>query len=138
MVTQTTPYGIGTPVSLPFARAVEKVKEKLADEGFGILSEIDISATLKAKLDVDFPPYVILGACNPPLAHRALEAEPELGLLLPCNVIVYSGETEGESRIAAMDPRSALALADNPSIQPIADEVRRRLERVLEKVAEDG
>lgn len=131
MVTQTTPYGIGTTVALDYDRAVERTREELAREGFGILSEIDVAATLKKKLDVDFRPYVILGACNPPLAHRALMAERDLGLLLPCNVIVYAGDRAGESVVAAMDPVQALALTGNDSIRPIAEDVRERLERVL-------
>lgn len=131
MVTQTTPYGIGTTVALDYDRAVERTREELAREGFGILSEIDVAATLKKKLDVDFRPYVILGACNPPLAHRALMAERDLGLLLPCNVIVYAGDRAGESVVAAMDPVQALALTGNDSIRPIAEDVRERLQRVL-------
>jgi uncharacterized protein (DUF302 family) len=136
MVDQTTRYGLGTTVRLPYAQAIERVREELAREGFGVLSEIDIAATLKKKLDVDFRPYVILGACNPPLAHRALTAEPQIGLLLPCNVIVYTGEREDESIVAAMDPRAALSLSDNPQIEEVAEDVRNRLERVLQKVSD--
>ena len=131
MVTQTTPYGISTTVGLDYARAVERTREELAKEGFGVLSEIDVAATLKKKLDVDFRPYIILGACNPPLAHRALTAERDLGLLLPCNVIVYAGDKPGESVVAAMDPVRALALTGNEDIRPIAEDVRERLVRVL-------
>ncbi len=131
MVTQTTPYGISTTVGLDYARAVERTREELAKEGFGVLSEIDVAATLKKKLDVDFRPYIILGACNPPLAHRALTAERDLGLLLPCNVIVYAGDKPGESVVAAMDPVRALALTGNDDIRPIAEDVRERLVRVL-------
>lgn len=132
MITQTTPYGFGTTVALDYDRAVERTKEELAKEGFGVLSEIDVAATLKKKLDVDFRPYVILGACNPPLAHRALTAERDLGLLLPCNVIVYAGDRPGESVVAAMDPVQALALTGNDDIRPIAEDVRKRLTRVLQ------
>jgi uncharacterized protein (DUF302 family) len=135
MALRTTPYGIGVTLNLGYADAVDRTREALSKEGFGILSEIDISATLKKKLDVDFRPYVILGACNPPLAHQALSAERELGLLLPCNVIVYAGDKEGESVVAAMDPVAALALTGNEAIGPVAGEVRERLERVLEDLA---
>ena len=131
MITQTTPYGISTTVALDYDRAVERTREELAKEGFGVLSEIDVAATLKKKLDVDFRPYVILGACNPSLAHRALTAERDLGLLLPCNVIVYAGDRPGESVVAAMDPVQALALTGNDDIRPIAEDVRKRLTRVL-------
>ena len=135
MIAQTTRYGIGTSVPLPYERAVERTREELAKEGFGVLTEIDVRATMKKKLDVDFRPYVILGACNPPLAHRALTAEPDIGLLLPCNVIVYATETPGESVVAAMDPVAALALTGNDAIGPLADDVKARLTRVLEGVA---
>lgn len=136
MIEQTTRYGIGTTVDLEYARAVERTKEELAKEGFGILSEIDIAATLKKKLDADFRPYVILGACNPPLAHRALTAERDLGLLLPCNVVVYAADEPGRSVVAAMDPEAALELTGNPEVREVAKEVKARLERVLGRVAE--
>jgi uncharacterized protein (DUF302 family) len=135
MIEQTTRYGIGTTVDLPYAAAVERVREELGKEGFGVLTEIDIAATLKKKLDVAFRPYVILGACNPPLAHQALSAETDIGLLLPCNVVVYAADEEGRSVVAAMDPQAALSLADNPQIEGVAKEVRTRLQRVLERVA---
>ena len=134
MIEQTTRYGIGTTVSLPYERAVERTKEALAEEGFGVLSEIDVAATLKKKLGVEFRPYVILGACNPPLAYRALSAERDLGLLLPCNVIVYADDEPGRSVVAAMDPVEALELTGNDTIRPVADDVRARLVRVLESV----
>ena len=134
MVEQTTKYGIGTTVPLPYERAVERTREELAKEGFGVLTEIDVRATLKKKLDVEFRPYVILGACNPPLAHQALTAERDIGLLLPCNVVVYAGERDGTSVVAAMDPIEALALTGNDRIAPLAQEVKARLERVLEGV----
>jgi uncharacterized protein (DUF302 family) len=114
--------------------AVERVTALLADEGFGVLTEIDVRATLKKKLDVDFRRYLILGACNPPLAHRALSAEPDLGVLLPCNVVVAEREGGG-SVVSAMDPVAAFALIDNPEVQPVAAEVRQRLEKVLEGLA---
>jgi uncharacterized protein (DUF302 family) len=135
MVEQTTRYGISTPVELPYEAAVERVREELGREGFGVLTEIDVAATLKQKLEVDFRPYVILGACNPPLAHRALSAETEIGLLLPCNVVVYATDEAGRSVVAAMDPEAALALADNPQIVELAREVKERLQRVLERVS---
>lgn len=134
MTTQTTPYGIGTTVALDYPRAVARVKEELAKEGFGVLTEIDVAATMKRKLDVDFRPYVILGACNPPLAYKALTAERDIGLLLPCNVIVYADDTPGRSVIAAMDPVEAMKLADNPGVRPLAEDVRERLTRVIDAV----
>ena len=138
MIQHTTPYGIGTTVPLEYALAVERTKEALADEGFGVLSEIDVAATLKKKLDVDFRPYVILGACNPPLAYRALTAERDIGLLLPCNVVVYADDMPGQSVVAAMDPVQALELAGNEEIRPLAAEVKARLTRVLEAVKQTG
>lgn len=132
MVTQTTPYGLSTTVQLEYPDAVEAIKAELAKEGFGILSEIDVSATLKKKLDVDFRPYVILGACNPPLAHKALSAERDIGLLLPCNVIVYADDDPNRSVIAVLDPVEALQLTGRDDIRPLAEEVRARLLRALE------
>ena len=134
MIEQTTRYGMSTTIPVAYDEAVARARSALANEGFGILAEMDIAATLKAKLNVDFRPYVILGACNPPLAHRALMAEPDIGLLLPCNVIVYAADEPGQSVVAAMDPVEALALTGNDSIRPIAEDVRARLRRVLESV----
>ncbi|HEX9085537.1 MAG TPA: DUF302 domain-containing protein [Gemmatimonadaceae bacterium] len=134
MIEQTTRYGIGITVPLPYERAVERTKEALATEGFGVLTEIDVAATLKKKLDVEFRPYVILGACNPPLAYRALSAERDIGLLLPCNVIVYADDIPGRSVIAAMDPVEALRLTGNEEIGPLAEDVKARLTRALEAV----
>jgi len=131
VVEQTTRYGIGTEVNLPYERAVQRTREELAKEGFGVLTEIDVAATLKKKLDVDFRPYVILGACNPPLAHRALTAERDIGLLLPCNVVVYAADEPGKSVVAAMDPIAALELTGNEQVRSVAQDVRARLERVL-------
>ena len=134
MIAQTTRYGIGTTIPLEYDSAVARTKEALAAEGFGILSEIDVAATLKKKLDVDFRPYVILGACNPPLAHRALSAERDIGLLLPCNVIVYADDVAGRSVVAAMDPVEALQLTGRDDIASLAQEVRQKLVRALESL----
>ena len=129
--TQRTRYGIGLTVDLPFEKAVERAREELAKEGFGILTEIDVKATLKKKLDVEFRPYVILGACNPPMAHQALQAEIDIGLLLPCNVVVYQADEPGKSVVAAMDPEEALKLTGNPGIESVARDVRIKLESAL-------
>jgi len=134
MISQTTRYGISTTVPLDYDAAVSRTKEALAAEGFGVLSEIDVAATMKKKLDVDFRPYVILGACNPPLAHRALTAERDIGLLLPCNVIVYADDVPGRSVVAAMDPVEALQLTGNDAIAPLAEEVKARLTRALASI----
>lgn len=125
-----TTYGFGATLNMPYADAIERTKEALKAEGFGVLTEIDIRKTLKDKIDVDVADYVILGACNPQLAHRALQAEPEIGLLLPCNVVIYA-EGERRSRVAVMDPDAALGIVDNLAIKPIAAEARERLERVV-------
>ena len=135
MIAQNTRYGISTTVNLPYEQTVERTREALGKEGFGVLTEIDVQATLKKKLDADFRPYVILGACNPALAHRALSAELDIGLLLPCNVVVYAADQPGRSVVAAMDPVEALALTGNDAIRPLAAEVRARLERVLSELA---
>jgi uncharacterized protein (DUF302 family) len=134
MTTQTSRYGMGTVVPLDYGRAVERVKAELAREGFGILSEIDVAATLRNKLGVEFKPYVILGACNPPLAHRALTAERDIGLLLPCNVVVYADDEPDHSVVAAMDPVEALGITGNEELRPIAVEVKTRLARALDAV----
>ena len=131
MVEQTSRYGIATTVALPYERASQRTREALAREGFGILTEIDVAATLKKKLDVTFRPYMILGACNPPLAHRALTLERDIGLLLPCNVVVYAADEPGKSVVAAMDPVAALELTGNEQIRSVAEEARVRLERAL-------
>jgi uncharacterized protein (DUF302 family) len=123
-------YALRLSLSLPFAQAVERTVAALKEEGFGVLTEIDVKATLKKKLDIDFREYVILGACNPPLAHRALTTELEIGLLLPCNVLVY-GEDAG-SVVSIMDPLSMFSVVENPELQPVAAEARARLTRVIE------
>lgn len=134
MVEQTTRYGISTTVDLPHGRAVEKTREELAKQGFGVLTEIDMQATLQQKLGEDVGPYIILGACSPADALKAVRGEPDIGLLLPCNVVVRAGE-DGKTIVAAMDPEAALALADNAAIEPVAREVKERLRKVLEGVA---
>jgi len=115
-----------------FAEALRRTTEALKSEGFGVLTEIDVQATLKAKLGVDWPGYRILGACNPPLAHRALAAEPEIGLLLPCNVVV--AETERGSEVQIADPAEMFKIVDNRELAPLSDEVGGKLRRVLERV----
>ncbi len=129
-MTQTTAYGFHTQVNLPYEQAIEKVTAALKTEGFGILTEINVKATFKKKLDVDFRKYVILGACNPALANQALNEELEIGLLLPCNVIVYDDE-KGGSVISVVDPISMLSVVARPSLDKIADEARARLQRVV-------
>ena len=134
MLQPKTRYGMSRTVRLSYEEALARTREALAGEGFGVLTEIDVSATLRKKLGVEFRPYIILGACNPPLAHRALEAELDIGLLLPCNVVVYAAEDQADTVVAALDPVEALSLSGNEAVQPIAREVRERLQRVLEKV----
>jgi uncharacterized protein (DUF302 family) len=134
VITERSAYGFGTVVGLEYATAVERVKQALADEGFGVLCDIDVSATLHKKLGIEFRPYVILGACNPPLAHRALAEERDIGLLLPCNVIVYADDAPGRSVIAALDPVSVLGLTGRAELRPVAEDVKRRLTRALTAV----
>lgn len=122
-------YGLSRRTSLSYEQADARVRELLKEQGFGVLTEIDVQATLKQKLDKDFRRYVILGACNPPLAYQALLAETDIGLLLPCNVIVY--EDDGGAVVAALDPLRMMELTGNPALTDVASEARRRLEAVL-------
>lgn len=124
-------YTLSRTSGLPFAEAVERVRVALQEQGFGVLCEIDVQATLREKLGVETEPYLILGACNPPLAHHALGAEPELGVLLPCNVAVYRGE--GTTHVAAVDAERMLSLVENDALAPIAAEVRERLATAVER-----
>jgi len=123
-------YTFGKAVGLGFDQAVQAVTEALAKEGFGVLTEIDVAATLKKKLNLERPPYRILGACNPQFAAKALEAEPQIGALLPCNVVVRQ-DAAGRTIVEFMDPRAVLQLTDRPEVAVIAGEVRSRLERVM-------
>jgi uncharacterized protein (DUF302 family) len=127
-----TSYGISKTVDAPFVDTVARAREALQSEGFGVLCDIDVKATMKQKLGIERDDYLILGACNPPLAHRALEAENEIGLLLPCNVIVYAAE--GGTTVSAIDPAIMLGMIDNPALADVATEVRQRLERVIAQV----
>jgi len=127
-----TRYALTGETMLPLPDAVARVREELEVEGFGVLTEIDVQATLKEKLDIDGEPYVILGACNPSLAHQALEAEPDLGVLLPCNVVVY--ERGGVTHVSAVDAERMLSIVESAELAPIAEDVRARLAAVVERV----
>jgi len=126
-------YAIKAEVGRPYDEVVAATKAALASEGFGVLTEIDVKATMKKKLDRDIRPYVILGACNPPNAFKALSAEPDIGLMLPCNVVVYENE-QGKTVVAAIDPKVAMESVNNPEIAPVADMIAGRLRRVIEAV----
>jgi uncharacterized protein (DUF302 family) len=125
-------YGFSRTTELTFEQATEKVTEELKKEGFGVLTTIDVKETLKKKLNVDFKKYAILGACNPPFAHQSLQLEEELGLLLPCNVVVY--QKEGKTNVSVFDPMVMTQLIDNPNIGPLAQQVKEKLQRVLAAV----
>ncbi|UCH77499.1 MAG: DUF302 domain-containing protein [Candidatus Coatesbacteria bacterium] len=126
-------YYFAKTLDVPAAEAEERVREALAQEGFGVLTEIDVQATLRKKLDVDFRPYKILGACHPPSAFAALQAEDKIGLMLPCNVVVQELPS-GEVEVAAIDPLASMAAVDNPSLAATAEEVRRKLQEVIESL----
>lgn len=122
-------YSFGKAVTMGFDAAIARVTQELQKEGFGVLTDIDVKATMKKKLDLDVAPYRILGACNPTLAYQAISAEPEIGALLPCNVVVR--EDAGKVRVEIMDPKAVLKLVSNPAVEGLAAEVRARLDRVL-------
>ena len=129
---QHSKYGFSKTVDIPYQEAVGKTRAALKTEGFGVLCEIDIKEKLKEKLGVDFRNYVILGACNPPLAYKTLQEEINIGLLLPCNVIVYEADEAGKSVVAAIDARAMLSVVgNNPTLEAVAAEVNERLERVV-------
>ena len=125
-------YGFSKNLEMPYEQAVEKVSEELKKEGFGVLTSIDVKETLKKKIDVDFKKYIILGACNPPLAHKALQSEEQLGLLLPCNVIVY--ENNGGSTVSFFDPMVMTQLIENEKLKTVAEEVQTKMKRVYEAI----
>ena len=128
----TMQYGFSKTIDLSFENAIEKVTGELKKEGFGVLTTIDVKETLKKKINVDFKKYTILGACNPPLAHKALQAEEEIGLLLPCNVIVY--EKDDKTAVSVFNPGLMSSVVDNENLKPVADEVQEKLKRVLNNI----
>ncbi len=130
-------YGFGTTVDMTFDNAITHITQALQTEGFGILSDIDVAAAMKKKLNLDMPPYRILGACNPPLAHRALDADPSIGLLLPCNVVVRQ-DASGVVHIEFMDPDAVLTLVDRPEITTLATEVKQRLQHVMQALGNEA
>ena len=124
-------YSFSKKVNLSYEEALEKVIQELQKEGFGVLTEIDVKETMKKKLDVDHNKYKILGACNPPLAYQALTAEPEIGLLLPCNVVVFENKS-GDTVVAAIDAKAMMSVVGRDDVQPIAEEVNRKLKTVID------
>jgi uncharacterized protein (DUF302 family) len=127
-------YGFSRSFDMPFDEAVERTREALSKEGFGVLSEIRIDEKLKEKLGVEFRRYVILGACNPPLAYKVLQEEIDIGLLLPCNVIVYEADDKGRSVVAAVDPLEMMSMITNPAVHMVATEVHARLQKVMGQI----
>jgi len=125
--------GFRKTLKLSYEETIEKVTQALKKEGFGILTQIDVKDTLKKKLNVDFRKYIILGACNPPFAYQALQAETEIGLLLPCNVIVYEGDSDN-TVVSAIDPQSAMSMIDNPKLGQITTQVAKKLKAVMENL----
>jgi len=132
MTHAVTAYALTGTTPLSFDEAVAATRDALGEEGFGVLTEIDVQATLRDRIGEEMEPYLILGACNPPYAHRALELEPELGVLLPCNVVVY--ERDGTTHVSAADPAAMLSIVRNPELDPVAEEIRRKVERAVAKV----
>jgi len=132
----TTDFGLRTTINVPYEEAIEKTTAALKEEGFGVLTEIDVKATLKKKLDVEFRRYVILGACNPPLAHQALTNELEIGLLLPCNVIVYETDA-GQSTISVVNPMTMMGVTENETLHTVANEAQARLTRVIQSLSQN-
>ena len=132
---QHSKYGFSKTVNLPYDAAIEKTRSALKDEGFGVLCEIDLKEKLKEKLGVDFRKYVILGACNPPLAYQTLQQEIDIGLLLPCNVIVYESDETGKSVVAGIDAKTMLSVVGgNATLEAVANEVNEKLQRVVNQI----
>ena len=125
-------YGYKKQVNIPYEQAIEKARKELQEEGFGVLTEIDVKATLKKKMNVDFDNYIILGACNPPFAYQALQAERDIGLLLPCNLIIY--ETGGQTVVAAIVPTVAMSIVENEKLHGIALQVEEKLKKVIDSI----
>ena len=135
MAAAAPPYAMKRIVKLPFAQAEASVRTALQQQGFGILTQIDLKATLKQKLDADIADYTILGACNPPIAKQAVELEPDIGLLLPCNIVVRAGASASETIVEALDPVAQMSLSGRSALRGFADDARARLERALDAVA---
>ena len=128
-----TSYGMSVSVNAPMDEVLDRARTALADQGFGILTEIDVATTMKAKLDVDVPPQIILGACNAPLARQGLQVEPDLGLLLPCNVVVRQDDA-GRTLVSALNPEIMVSVPGNPKLEAVADEAKTRLQAALDSL----